>query len=423
MSSSSTQKQQQQQQQQRRRINNNNSQQSRNTNAYFDRTEYHQRSLINNNNYYWNHDYQRSNEDFYMNDHYQHRNIYPISSQSIRKGRQIKNEQRYNSKSVFSSSSSNNNRSYYDNIPPRHRLQQQIDKREQNSSRLQESRTNNRLDNSLINNEKPIKPLQSTSSSSTNSNISNNPGSTNRKDLHTKNLAAAAIAARQQNSQPQTNLGIVQALMNSLILQQQQQQPSSQSQSTIQLQYQLTNALLATSKLKIITKKYSFFFYNLVIQQRLKETALQAQAQQIQAALPTLLAAQALVYQQQQQLTTAQSILPHNVAHPGTKFNNRPLVKFPIIRPTISPLPPTMMTPIIRPSVTTNFSRHRIGTNIQQTCSTTILPTYQQVQEIERGISLDEAIHLKGAIDIADINNNSNTDEIEATCINNNITE
>jgi hypothetical protein len=192
-----------------------------------------------------------------MNDYYQQRNVYPISSQSIRKGRQIKNEQRYNSKSVFSSSSDNNNRSYYDNIPPRHRLQQQIDKREQNSSRLQESKTNNRLNNSLMNNEKPIKPLQSASSSSTNSNISNNPGSTNRKDLHTKNLAAAAIAARQQNSQPQTNLGIVQALMNSLILQ--QQQPSSQSQSTIQLQYQLTNALLATSKSKIITKKYSFF--------------------------------------------------------------------------------------------------------------------------------------------------------------------
>ena len=35
-----------------------------------------------------------------------------------------------------------------------------------------------------------------------------------------------------------------------------------------------------------------------MIQQRLKEAALQAQAQQIQAALPTLLAAQALVYQQ-----------------------------------------------------------------------------------------------------------------------------
>jgi len=257
MSSSSTEK----QQQQRRRINNNNSQQSRNTNAYFDRTEYHQRSLINN-NYYWNHDYQGSNEDFYINDYYQHRNIYPVSSQSIRKGRQIKNEQRYNSKSVFSS---NNNRSYYDNIPPRHRLQQQIDKRDQHSSRLQEARTNNKLDeikspNSLINNEKPIKPLQSTSSSSTNSNISNNPGSTNRKDLHTKNLAAAALAARQQNSQPQTNLGIVQALMNSLILQQQQQPSPPQSQSTVQLQYQLTNALLATSKSKIITKKNDLFF-------------------------------------------------------------------------------------------------------------------------------------------------------------------
>ncbi len=118
-----------------------------------------------------------------------------------------------------------------------------------------------------------------------------------------------------------------------------------------------------------------------MIQQRLKEAALQAQAQQIQAALPTLLAAQALVYQQQQ------GQLPPNVAHPGTKFNNRPLVKFPVIRPPI----------------TTNLSRHRLGTNTQQT-------TYQQVQEIERGISLDEAIHLKNAIDI---NQNTETEPSE----------
>jgi len=261
MSSSSTQKQ-QQQQQQRRRINHN-TQQSRNTNAYFDREEYHRRSLINNNSY-WNHNYHGSNEDFYMNDYYQHRNKYPLSSQRIRKGRQIKNEQQYHSKSVLSSLSSNNNHSYYDNIPPRYRLQQQIDKREQHSSRLQESRTNNKLDeikspNSLINNEQSTKPLQSASTTSTNSDISNNAGSSNRKDLHTKNLAAAAIAARQQNSQPQTNLGIIQALMNSLILQQQQQQQPSQSQSTVQLQYQLTNALLATSKSKIMTKKKLIF--------------------------------------------------------------------------------------------------------------------------------------------------------------------
>ena len=210
MSSSSTQK----QQQQRRRINNN-TQQSRNTNAYFDRDEYHQRLLIHNNNNYWggNHDYHESNHDYYQ---------YPLSFQRIRKGRQIKN----NSKSI----------SYYDNIPPRHRLQQQADK--------QELKSNKKSDeikpfNSLTNDEQPIKPLQSVSSSSTNSDISNN-----RKDLHTKNLAAAATAARQQN--PQTNISIIQALMNSLILQQQQQ--PAQSQSTIQLQYQLTNALLATSK-------------------------------------------------------------------------------------------------------------------------------------------------------------------------------
>jgi hypothetical protein len=164
-----------------------------------------------------------------------------------------------------------------------------------------------------------------------------------------------------------------------------------------------------------------------VIQQRLKETVLQAQAQQIQAALPTLLAAQALVYQQNGQLTAnqqqAQPILSTNVAHPGTKFNNRPLVKFPVIRPTIHPLPSAMMMPIIRQPVMTNLSRHRLGFNTQQACSTTALPTYQQVQEIERGISLDEAIHLKSAIDIADVNISSITAETEATGIPNHIIE
>jgi len=145
-----------------------------------------------------------------------------------------------------------------------------------------------------------------------------------------------------------------------------------------------------------------------VIQQRLKEAALQAQAQQIQAAIPTLLAAQALVYQQSGQLPPTQqqtqSILPAYVAHPGTKFNNRPLVKFPVLRPT-------MIMPIIRPPITTNLSHHRLGTNTQPTPSTTALPTYQQVQEIERGISLDDAIHLKGAINITD----STTEITEAT--------
>ena len=82
---------------------------------------------------------------------------------------------------------------------------------------------------------KEIKPFPSTSSSSINSD----------RDFHPTNLAAAVLAARQQNYQPQTNLNTIQTLMNSLILQQQQQQQSSPS--TIQLQYQLTNALLATS--------------------------------------------------------------------------------------------------------------------------------------------------------------------------------
>ena len=79
-----------------------------------------------------------------------------------------------------------------------------------------------------------------------------------------------------------------------------------------------------------------------VIQQRVKESVLQAQAQQIQAALPTLLAAQALIYQQHQQqqgqITPSpqqtQPILPSHITHPGTKFNNCPLVKFPTVRPT-----------------------------------------------------------------------------------------
>jgi hypothetical protein len=374
MSSSSTTTQKQQQDQRRRM--NHNSQQSRNTNAYFGRDEYHRRSLINN-NHYW------SSDDFYTDNYYQHQNSYPSSSQRIRKKQPQNNnerdDQRYNSKSNYS---------YYDNIPPRHRLQQQTDKRE-HPSRLQEPKTINKPVNSspiITNNEQQPQPLHSVSSSSTNSDLS-----TNRKDLHSKNLAAAAIAARQQNPQAQTNIGVVQALMNSLILQQQQ---PTQSQSTVQLQYQLTNALLATSIFEIDIKTICLFFFNLVIQQRLKETALQAQAQQIQAALPTLLAAQALVYQQQHQ--QGQSILSPNVAHPGTKFNNRPLVKFPVTRPTISPN--------IRSSTTTNSSRHRLGINTQQAYSATTLPTYQQVQEIERGISLDEAIHSKGAIDIADRN-------------------
>lgn len=104
---------------------------------------------------------------------------------------------------------------------------------------------------------------------------------------------------------------------------------------------------------------------------------LQAQAQQIQAALPTLLAAQALVYQQQQgpMVPNSQPTFPPHLAHPGTKFNNRPLVKFPVGRPATSP-------------------------------STTVLPTYQQIQEIERGISLDQAIHLKNAIDIVAVSPN-----------------
>ena len=62
------------------------------------------------------------------------------------------------------------------------------------------------------------------------------------------------------------------------------------------------------------------------------------------------------------------------------------------------------MMPTIRSQITANTSRHRLGNNTQQAFSTTTLPTYHQVQEIERGISLDEAIHSKGAIDIADRN-------------------
>ena len=83
-----------------------------------------------------------------------------------------------------------------------------------------------------------------------------------------------------------------------------------------------------------------------MIQQRVKESVLQAQAQQIQAALPSLLAAQALIYQQHQQQgqitpdsQQTQPVLPSHIAHPGTKFNNRPLVKFPTVRQTNPLLP------------------------------------------------------------------------------------
>lgn len=121
--------------------------------------------------------------------------------------------------------------------------------------------------------------------------------------------------------------------------------------------------------------KDDFFLEYLVIQQRWKETALQAQAQQIQAAIPTLLA---LAYQQQSgQMISSPPTHSWNVAHPGTKFNNRPLVKFaPVRSPT---------------------------NRLANSTSTMILPTYQQVQEIERGISLDQAIHFKNAIHITDV--------------------
>ncbi|CAM4889541.1 unnamed protein product [Rotaria socialis] len=395
MLSSSTQK------QPRHRINNNSTQQSRNANAYFDGEEYHRQSLMNK-THYWNRNFHMNDDD----DYYYYYNYHqPLASRPMRKERLAKSGQRYDSKADFSSSSNNNNNySYYDNIPPRHRLQQPSNKREQRSSRLQEPKLNTTGEinppNSSI-----TKPSKSASSSSTNSDMSNNVGSTQGKDLHSKNLTAA----RQQNSTPPTNLSTVQTLMNSLMSQ--QQQPSTPAQSTVQLQYQLTNALLG-----------------IMIQQRVKETALQAQAQQIQAVLPTLLAAQALVYQQQQgQLTNpqqpTQSILSSNMTHPGTKFNNRPLVTFPVARPTMPVLSPTMMMPILRPSITTNFSRHRLATHSQQIRSTTTLPTYQQVQEIERGISLDEAIHLKGAIDIADLNKNSITAQTEVSQINDRIIE
>ena len=224
------------QQQTCRRVNTNTTHQSRNMNAYIDRKEYYQRSLMNK-NHYWNQDYHRSNDDFYPSDYYQYHNTYPSSSQHMRKERQTKFEQQYHSKSL-----NNNYTSYYDNVPPRHRH----DKREQHSSDVVNNKSEPmKLSNSTTNDEQPTKPSHSASSSSTNSENTTNILSANRKDLHTKNLAAAAMAARQQNAQPQTNLNTIQTLMNSLILQLQQQ--PTQTQSTIQLQYQLTNALLATS--------------------------------------------------------------------------------------------------------------------------------------------------------------------------------
>ena len=244
--------------------------------------------------------------------------------------------------------------------------------------------------------------MHSHSSSSTTSEHSNHPDMAHRKDLHTKHLAAA-IAVRQQNQQ-QSQLGVVQQLMNSLTVQ--QQQPSSQTPSTVQMQSQWTNSLLATSKTTMMDiDKRTAASLIVVIQQRLKEAALQAQAQQIQATLPTILAAQALIYQQQLAASQAQSVSPApNVAYPGTKFNNRPLVKFPVARPT-------MPMPVIRPPFVANLSRHRLASH----ASTTALPTYQQVQEIERGISLDEAIHAKNAIDI--VARAETTDTLESLAI------
>ena len=139
--------------------------------------------------------------------------------------------------------------------------------------------------------------------------------------------------------------------------------------------------------------------FRLVVQQRLKEAALQ-----VQAALPTFLAAQALAYQQHLNANivpaTAPPPPPLNIAHPGTKFNNRPLVRFPVGRPSV---PPVLINPSVRPV------QHRLIP--MNPLSMTNLPTYQQVQEIERGLSLEDAIQLKNAIDIAETNK-SETDKL-----------
>ena len=111
------------------------------------------------------------------------------------------------------------------------------------------------------------------------------------------------------------------------------------------------------------------------IHQRLKEVAMQAQS-----LWPNILAAQTIAYQQQLAMNSMGN-LSSNIAHPGTKFNNRPLVKF----------------PIVRQSMPSNCPRHQLHVNNP---SVTLLPTYKQVQEIERGTSLGEAIEQKNAIDI-----------------------
>ena len=226
MSSSSSVPKQQQQQQRRSKKNNHSSQQSRNTNAYFDRDEYRQHALTES-NHYWNDDYYPTEGDSHLQNYYPSRNGYPSTSRRLKKDRAGKNQQ---SNSIFTpAAASNPHSSYYVNSgPPRRHLQPSDEAKPMPSPPLMSN---------------GVKPSQSPSSTSTNSDAG---AANSRKDLQTKNLAAAAIAARQQNQSAPSNLGAVQTLMNSLILQ--QQAAPSQPSSTVHLQNQLTNALLATSK-------------------------------------------------------------------------------------------------------------------------------------------------------------------------------
>ena len=225
-SSSSLPKQQQQQQQQRRsKKSNYPSQQSRNTNAYFDRNEYHQHALTNS-KHYWNDEYYQGDGDCHQQDYYPSRNGYSPVNRRAKKDRSGKNQQTYaqHSKPIFSSTTTSSN--FTTGAPPRHHLHAPDKSKPVHSPP--------RMSNG-------VKPSQSPSSTSTNS----DPGTSSRKDPQAKNLSPT-VATRQQNQPPSPNLGAVQTLMNSLILQ--QQSAPSQPSSTVHLQNQLTNALLATSR-------------------------------------------------------------------------------------------------------------------------------------------------------------------------------
>jgi hypothetical protein len=226
-------------------------QKSRNSNAYFNLNDDYHRSASIDCNHEWTRDHHNNDHEYYFQDYYRSRPVYTLANQRLKNYRTNQMKQQDQTISISSSLLSSNKYPCYDeNV---HAYSGSVRRRRRRRRRRRPVLSNNEQEYSTrlqaVSND--VKPSPSSSSSSSSNTIDSQRGdhavTINQKGLQTKNLATAAIAARQQNQQIQSNIGVVQTLMNSLIVQQ-QQQPLSSSSSTVQLQNQLTNALLATRK-------------------------------------------------------------------------------------------------------------------------------------------------------------------------------